>query len=86
MQYNQIHKPIKWLVLHREEKKELYELESENAVACNNETISKLGFYPKGQEYWLFKIKKRIEDENVQISILSQVKEFNISPQIIIVT
>jgi len=86
MQYNQISKPIKWLVLHREDKKEVYELEPESAVACNNETISKLGFYPKGQEYWLFKIKNRVEDENKQVSLLNQINEFKISPQIIIVT
>ena len=85
MQFGQVSKPFKWLVLHRNGKVELYSLIQKVAEACGREQLRQLGFHPKGEEYWLFDIDKRIEDKSFLSCILEQVKEMRTAPHIIVV-
>lgn len=86
MQFGQVSKPFKWLILHRNDHVELYELVQKAAVACNREELMKMGFHPQGQEYWLFSIDKRIEDAHLLSKIVSQVEDWKKAPQIIFVS
>lgn len=83
MQFGQISKPLKWLVLHRESKKELYELEPVKAKPCSNTFLKGLGFTPRGQDYWLFKIKCKEDRIYIQSKIIDQIKEYRAAPQIV---
>lgn len=60
MQFSQLDSPIKWLLLHRNDDRYLFELEKENAMSCDKETLKALGFSPKGDVYWVFKIKREL--------------------------
>ena len=42
-----------------------------------------MGFKPKGNEYWLFKLEKEIEEEDIRTLILKQVSRLGKSPQIV---
>ena len=84
MQYGQITKPIKWLLLHGRDKKELYRLAQKKPFACNSDYLKSLGFKPNGNEYWAFELSGEIEDEHVKSSIYSQVQTFSMFPQIIV--
>ena len=44
MQYGQLTRPIKWLLLHRGEHKEFFELVTGKAERCNKEFLRNLGF------------------------------------------
>ena len=83
MQYGQLTKPIKWILLHSKEKKELFELQSGNAVFCKREVLFSYGFRPKGDDYWLFKIKKEVKDDVLMASMLRQINGLKHFPQII---
>jgi DNA (cytosine-5)-methyltransferase 1 len=83
MQYGQLTRPIKWLLLHRGVHKELYELETGKAERCNKLFLRNIGFHPNGDEYWFFRIKKVINDDSVASTIIREVKELKYSPQII---
>ena len=83
MQYGQLIKPINWLLLHRGEHKELFELVTGKIERCNKAFLKKLGFHPNGNEYWFFKIKQVIKDESIFSTITREVKELKHSPQII---
>lgn len=83
MQYGQLTKPIKWILLHSKEKKELFELQSGNAVFCKREVLFSYGFRPKGDDYWLFKIKKEVKDDVLMASMLRQINGLKHCPQII---
>jgi DNA (cytosine-5)-methyltransferase 1 len=85
IQYGQLCKPIKWLVLHRNGKKELYELLSGNAERCNREDLLRIGFKPQGDEYWLFRIKSEVKDPVLISSVLGQIKTLRPYPQFVIV-
>lgn len=85
IQYGQICKPIKWLLLHRNGKKELYELLSGNAERCNREDLLRIGFKPQGDEYWLFRIKSEVKDPVLISSVLGQIKTLRPYPQFVIV-
>lgn len=84
MQFGQLCKPIKWLLLHRNGRKDIYELEPQLPIACNKEYLLHIGFKPKGNDYWVFKIKEKIEDCKKINSILDRVKKLKMSPQIIV--
>lgn len=83
MQYGQLTKPIKWLLLHRGEHKELFELASGKAEKCNKLFLRNIGFHPRGDEYWYFRIKQVIKEESVVSTIIREAKEFKPSPLII---
>ena len=85
IQYGQLCKPIKWLVLHRNGKKYLYELLSGNAERCNHEYLLRIGFKPKGDEYWLFRIKSEVKDPVLISSVLGQIKTLSPYPQFVMV-
>lgn len=83
MQFGQVSKPFKWLVLHWNNILELYKLVQKPAVACRQEQLIRMGFHPRGQEYWLFDIDKRIEDKNLLSKIVVQVETLKMAPQIV---
>lgn len=83
MQYGQLTRPIKWLLLHRGVHKELYELETGKAERCNQLFLRNIGFHPNGDEYWFFRIKQVIKDDAVFSAIAREVKEFRHSPHIV---
>ena len=85
MQYGQLIRPIKWLMLHRGEHKELLELVTGKAERCNKEFLRNLGFHPNGDEYWFFKIKQVIKDDSVFSAIVREAKEFKHSPHVVCV-
>lgn len=62
VQYGQIEKNIEWLYLHHGEKKWAFELTNEKVLPCDKDYLKKIGFNPRGNEYWLFHIKKEISD------------------------
>lgn len=83
MQYGQLTRPIKWLLLHRGEHKEFFELVTGKAERCNKEFLRNLGFHPNGDEYWFFRIKQVIKDDSVFSAIVREAKEFKHSPHIV---
>lgn len=83
MQFGQVSKPFKWLVLHRNDQVELYELVQKAAAACGRQELRRMGFHPRGQEYWLFSIDKRIEDKDILSKIVGQVEALKTAPQIV---
>ena len=83
MQYGQLSRPIKWLLLHRGEHKELFELVTGKAEKCNQVFLRNLAFHPTGDEYWSFRIKKSVKDDSIVSTIIREVKELKYSPQII---
>lgn len=83
MQFGQVSKPFKWLVLHRNNQVELYSLVQKEVEACGREQLRKWGFHPQGQDYWLFSIDQKIEDKQVLSCILNQVTELKTAPQIV---
>ena len=83
MQYGQLTRPIKWLLLHRGEHIELFELVTGKAESCNKSFLRNLGFHPNGDEYWFFKIKQVIKDSSVVSTIIREAKELKHSPQIV---
>lgn len=83
MQYGQLTRPIKWLLLHRGEHKELFELVTGKAEKCNQVFLRNLAFHPNGDEYWSFRIKKSVKDDSIVSTIIREVKELKYSPQII---
>ena len=83
MQFGQVSKPFKWLVLHRNDQVELFELVQNPAAACRQEELIRMGFHPRGQEYWLFDIDKRIEDKELLSKIVGQVETLKTAPQIV---
>jgi len=83
MQYGQLTKQIKWLLLHRGEHKELFELETGKVERCNQAFLRNLGFHPNGDEYWFFRIKQVIKDDSISSAIVSKAKEFKHSPHIV---
>ncbi|MBQ8709115.1 MAG: DNA cytosine methyltransferase [Bacteroidaceae bacterium] len=85
MQFGQVSKPFKWLVLHRCDQVELYSLVQKEAAACGREQLRSIGFYPQGQEYWLFDIDRKIEDKTMLFCILDQTAEMKMAPQIVAV-
>lgn len=85
MQYGQLTKPIKWLMLHHKNEREVYELSSCNVENCTKEYLKRLGFSPHGDEYWLFKLKRRVIDNDLISSIIKQSDEMTRYPKIVIV-
>ena len=83
MQFGQLSKPVKWLLLHRDKRRELFELEQSRVEKCDNETLEKYGFKPKGNEYWLFRIKKRLLNNSSLNTFVNEIKELHKFPQII---
>ena len=85
VQYGQLCKPIKWLLLHRNGRIELFELLNGNAEKCNREDLARVGFKPKGDEYWLFRIKTEVKNSALTSAILEQIKTLKHYPQFVIV-
>ena len=83
MQYGQLTRPIKWILLHRGVQKELFELETGKAERCNQSFLRKIGFHPSGDEYWFFRIKQVIKKDSVVSTIMREAKELKLSPQIV---
>ena len=83
MQYGQLTRPIKWLLLHRGKHKELLELVTGKPERCNQVFLKTLGFRPNGDEYWFFRIKQVRKDDSVFLSIVKEAKEFKHSPHIV---
>ena len=83
MQYGQLTRPIKWLLLHRGEHKELFELVTGKAEKCNQSFLRNLGFHPNGDEYWCYRIRKVIKDDSVVSIIVREAKELKHSPHIV---
>ena len=85
VQYEQLRKPVKWLLLHRNERIELFELLSGKAERGNREDLKRVGFKPQGEEYWLFRIKSEVKDTNLISSLLRQIKSLTHYPQFVFV-
>ncbi len=85
MQYGQLNRPIKWLLLHRGNHKELLELVTGKAEKCNHSFLRNLGFHPNGDEYWFFRIKQVIKEEFVFSALVKEAKEYKHSPHIVYV-
>ena len=85
VQYDQLCKPIKWLLLHRNGRNELFELLTGNAEKCCRADLAGIGFKPKGYEYWLFRIKTEVKDSALISTILEQIKTPKHYPQFIMV-
>ena len=83
MQYGQLTRPIKWLLLHRGDHKELFELVTGKAEKCNKLFLRDLGFHPNGEEYWSFRIKQVIIDDSVLSTIIREAKGLKHSPHIV---
>ena len=83
MQYGQLTRPIKWLLLHRGNHKELLELVTGKAERCDQSFLRNLGFHPKGDEYWFFRTKQVIKNNSVFSAIVREAKEFKHSPHIV---
>lgn len=83
MQYGQLTRPIKWLLLHKGDHKELFELVTGKAERCDQSFLKNLGFHPNGDEYWFFRIKQVIKDDSVFSTIIRDAKEFKHSPHIV---
>ena len=83
MQYGQLTRPIKWLLLHKGVHKELFELETGKAERCNQSFLRNIGFHPNGDEYWFFRIKQVIKKDYVVSTIIREAKELKLSPQIV---
>ena len=83
MQYGQLTRPIKWLLLHKGEHIELLELVNGKAERCNQSFLRNLGFHPRGDGYWFFRIKQLVNDDSVSSAILREAKEFKHSPYIV---
>ena len=84
MQFGQLFKPVKWLLLHRNGRKEIFELNSQQPSACNKEDLTRIGFKPRGNDYWLFSIEKKVDNSRVMASILDKVKQLKMCPQIVV--
>lgn len=84
MQFGQFCKSIKWLLLHRNDRKEIFELNYQQPSACNKEDLSLIGFKPRGNDYWLFSINKKVDDNKIMASILNKVEQLKMCPQIVI--
>ena len=85
MQYGQLTKPIKWLLLHHKDRRELYILQSSCAEKCESDYLKNLGFKPTGKDYWLFRIERQAIDDNTLSTIIEQTGNFKPSPQIIMI-
>lgn len=85
IQYGQLCKPIKWLLLHRHGRKELFELLSGLPEKCSREDLERVGFKPKGDEYWLFRIKSEVKDSALISKILGQMKTLKHYPQFVLI-
>ena len=85
VQYGQLCKPIKWLLLHRNGRIELFELLTGIAEKCNRADLARIGFKPKGNKYWLFKIKTEVKDSALISKILGLIKTPKHYPQFIMV-
>lgn len=83
MQYGQLTRPIKWLLLHSGVHKELFELETGKAERCNQSFLRNIGFHPNGNEYWFFRIKQVVKNDSVFSAIIREVKELKPSPHIV---
>lgn len=83
MQFAQLDIPIKWLLLHRNDDRYIFELENESAMPCDDITLKYLGFSPKGDNYWVFKIKRELPNNE----LIRYLGDYNINkttkPQII---
>ncbi len=85
MQYGQLNRPIKWLLLHKGSHKELFELVLGKVEKCNHSFLRNIGFHPNGDEYWYFKIEQRINDDSLISVILKEAKDLKHYPQIVAV-
>ena len=85
MQYGQLTKPIKWLLLHRKDKIELYELLPRKVESCKKDYLSHLGFKPNGDDYWLFRINSVVTDNRLMPIILKQVGSLKTYPQLFVI-
>jgi DNA (cytosine-5)-methyltransferase 1 len=85
MQYGQLTKPIKWLLLHHKDRRELYILQSSCAEKCERDYLKSLGFKPTGKDYWLFRIERQATDDNTLSAIIEQIGNFKLSPKIIMI-
>ncbi len=85
MQYGQISHPTKWLLLHRQDKKVLYKLETGLAEKCDKSVLIKLGFNPRGDEYWLYRIKEKTEDSLLINRILQKATQLTKYPRFVTV-
>lgn len=83
MQYGQLTKPIKLLLLHHKDNRRLYELLPEKVVSCNKDHLKRIGFKPEGNEYWLFRIKKEITNDELLNSIFEHTGKLRPYPKII---
>lgn len=84
MQYGQLRKPVGFLLLHHRETKELYELVGK-VESCNKEHLKQLGFKPKGNEYWLFKMKRKVADSDIISAIIKQVGKLKTYPKVVVI-
>lgn len=83
LQYGQLNKPIKWLVLHHGNRMELFELHSCCALSCDKGFLMNLGFRPSGKDYWVFRIKEKVTDIELMSSLLKKIKTLKLHPQIV---
>jgi DNA (cytosine-5)-methyltransferase 1 len=83
LQYGQLNKPIKWLLLHHGNRMELFELHSCCALSCDKGFLMNLGFRPSGKDYWVFRIKEKVTDIELMSSLLKKIKTLKLHPQIV---
>lgn len=85
MQYGQVTRPFKWILLHHNNKKELYVLKTGVVEKCSRDYLLSLGFHPNGDDYWLFMIKDLETDSSMLQTLLEQVGSLKYYPQIVVV-
>jgi len=83
MQFGQVSKPIQLLLLHRQNRKELYILQTGIAEKCSKNTLTDLGFHPRGDEYWMYTIKEHVSDSILIDKIVKTANQLSVYPQII---
>lgn len=83
LQYGQLSKPVKWLLLHHENRVDLFELHSISVQSCDKDFLLKLGFRPSGKKYWLFRIKEMVDNDVMMSSILEKVNTLQRRPQFV---
>ena len=71
------------VLLHRGKRVELFELVTGKAERCSQLFLKRLGFHPRGNEYWFFRINQVIEDKSLVSTIRKDARELKYSPYII---
>ena len=76
---------MKVVSFHHNGRIELFELLTGNAGKCSREDLVRVGFKPRGDEYWLFRMNTEVKDAVLISTIIGQVKASKLDPQFVLV-